>query len=252
MIFEDVTVVITGAGQGIGRSLAAGFAKDGAHVVGIARTESDLVETARLCGGAERMQYTVGDISRSEDVERLFAEAEKWRGKVDVLVNNAAVYPKQELLASNMDDWARAIEINVIGMARCCHRALPGMLERGHGRVINIGSWAWKGPIPTASAYSTSKAAVHVLTSSIACEIDPAQYPDVLVNELIPGVVHTRMTPEGGDDPARVYPSVRAVALLLPNGPHGRRFDRNGLIHEEAGLRAKLKRWIKWLFGVRS
>lgn len=250
MIFEDVTVVITGAGQGIGRSLAAGFAKDGAHVVGIARTESDLMETARLCGGPERMRYVVGDISRPDDVERLFAEAEQWRGRVDVLVNNAAVYPKQEFIASNMDEWARAIEINVIGMARCCHRALPGMLERGHGRIVNIGSWAWTGPIPTASAYSTSKAAVYVLTSSIACEIDPAQYPDVLVNELIPGEVHTRMTPEGGDDPEKVYPSVRNVALLLPNGPHGKRFDRNGLIHEGVGLRAKLKRWFKALFGL--
>ena len=250
MIFEDVTVVLTGAGQGIGRSLAVGFAKDGAHVVGIARTESDLAETARLCGGEDRMRYVAGDISRPEDVERLFAEAENWQGKVDILVNNAAVYPKQEFLASNIDDWAKAIEINVIGTARCCHRALPGMLERGHGRILNVGSWAWAGPIPTASAYSTSKGAVYVLTTSIACEIDRAQYPDVLVNEFIPGIVHTRMTPEGGDDPANVYPSLRAAALVLPNGPHGRRFDRNGLIHEEAGFKAKLKQRIKGLLRI--
>ena len=227
-----------------------GFAKDGAVVVGIARTESDLEETARLCGGAEHMRYVVGDISRAEDVERLFTAAEAWRGKVDILVNNAALYPKQEFLASDIEDWAKAIEVNVIGMARCCHRALPGMLERGHGRVINIGSWAWKGPIPTASAYSTSKGAVYALTPSIACEIDRERYPDVLVNELLPGIVHTRMTPDQGKDPADVYPDVRSVALLLPGGPHGQRFSKGRLLHAEPGLKAKIKLKIKSLVGI--
>lgn len=250
MIFEDVAVVVTGAGQGIGRSLSVGFAKDGAHVVGISRTESDLAETARLCGGEQHMRYVVGDISRPQDVERLFAEAENWRGRVDVLVNNAAVYPKQEFVASNIEEWAKSVEINVIGMARCCHRALPGMLERGHGRIINLGSWAWKGPIPMASAYSVSKGAVFVLTPSIACEIDRARYPDVLVNEFLPGAVHTRMTPDRGDDPADVYPSLRDVALLLPNGPHGQRFDRHGLIHTDVGRTVKLKQRIKRFLGI--
>ena len=250
MIFEDVTVVITGAGQGIGRSLAIGFAKDGAHVVGIARTESDLVETSRLCGGNERMRYVVGDVSRSEDIERLFAEAESWRGKVDVLVNNAAVYPKVEFLASDIDDWVKAIEINVIGVARCCHRALPGMLDRGHGRIINLGSYAWAGPIPKASAYSTSKGAVYALTASIACEIDRQRYPDVLVNELLPGVVHTRMTPDKGREPEDVYPYARSMALLLPKGPNGKRFFDGRIIEDDPGFKAKIKRRIKKLLGV--
>ena len=96
-----------------------------------------------------RVHYVVGDVSVAADVERLFAEAEQRHGKVDILINNAAVYPKVLFLESDMDDWAKALEINVVGMARCCHHALPGMLERGYGRILNLGSFAWKGPIPT-------------------------------------------------------------------------------------------------------
>ena len=81
-----------------------------------------------------------------------------------------------------------------------------------------------RGPIPTASAYSTSKGAVSALTKSIACEIDRGRYPDVLVNEFLPGVIRTRMTPDQGDDPMDVYPRTKSVVALPAGGPHGRIF----------------------------
>jgi NAD(P)-dependent dehydrogenase (short-subunit alcohol dehydrogenase family) len=241
-------VVVTGGGVGIGRGLVAGFVKDGAEVVAIGRTEADLAETARLHGEG-RMHFVVGDVSAAADVERLFAEAEERHGGVDILINNAAVYPKVLFLDSEMDDWAKALEINVVGMARCCHRALPGMLERGFGRILNVGSFAWKGPIPTASAYSTSKGAVSALTRSIACEIDRGRHPDVLVNEFIPGVIQTRMTPDRGDDPMDVYPRARSVVALPAGGPHGRIFVLGELFEENHGPRSRLKRLINRLIG---
>jgi NAD(P)-dependent dehydrogenase (short-subunit alcohol dehydrogenase family) len=222
--------------------------QDGAQVVAVGRTEADLAETARLHGEG-RMHYVVGDVSVAADVERLFAEAEERHGKVDVLINNAAVYPKVLFLESDMDDWEKAIEINVVGMARCCHRALPGMLERGFGRILNVGSFAWKGPMPTASAYSTSKGAVSALTKSIACEIDRGRYPDVLVNEFLPGVTRTRMTPDRGDDPMDVYSHARPVVTLPAGGPHGRIFLMGQLFEEDYGLRSRIHRLVKKLVG---
>jgi NAD(P)-dependent dehydrogenase (short-subunit alcohol dehydrogenase family) len=240
MVLEGKCVVVTGGGWGIGRGLVAGFTQDGADVFTIGRTEADLAETQQRFGNG-RLHYVVGDIARQSDVERLFASAEERHGKVDILINNAAVYPKVLFLDSDIEQWAEVIEINVVGMARCCHRALPGMLERGYGRIVNLGSWAWKGPIPTASAYSASKGAVRPLTKAIACEIDRAKHPDVLVNELLPGTIRTRMTPDQGDDPVDVYARALKVVSLEAGGPSGQTFAEGELLVEDGGIRARLR-----------
>jgi NAD(P)-dependent dehydrogenase (short-subunit alcohol dehydrogenase family) len=242
MDFSDKIVVVTGAGSGLGRGIAAGFCSDGARVMGIGRTRGDLEETARLCG-IERMHFVAGDVARPDDVKRLFSEAIQRHGKVDILVNNAALYPKVAFLESSHEEWRRVISTNLIGMALCCREALPGMLERGFGRIINLGSFAWKAPIPNSSAYSASKGAVPPLTKALATEIDRVRYPDVLINELVPGVVRTRMS-EIGQEPIDVYPHVRFVASLPRNGPTGRTFSESRLHIEDYGLRARLKRFV--------
>jgi NAD(P)-dependent dehydrogenase (short-subunit alcohol dehydrogenase family) len=242
-VFNGKTVVVTGAGSGVGRGLAMGFARDGATVIGIGRTERDLAETAALCGGA--LHFVVGDVRREADVERLFAEAERLTGRVDVLVNNAAVYPKTSVLEGSVAEWIETIEVNVIGMYLCCRRALPGMLARGHGRILNMGSFAYRRPIPNSSAYAASKGAVRALTRAIAVEIDRARHPDVLVNELLAGVFQTRMS-DTGEDPAAAYPHARFVASLPAGGPHGQTFVRSE-IHEEdpPGLRTRVLRKLR-------
>jgi NAD(P)-dependent dehydrogenase (short-subunit alcohol dehydrogenase family) len=239
VVLTDKTVVVTGAGSGVGRALAEGFCADGANVVGIGRTAASLEETARLCGS--RMTFVVGDVADQPAVEALFAEANGRFGGVDILVNNAAMYPKELFLAPSFDSWIRTIETNVIGMALCCRGALPGMLQRGFGRILNVGSFAWKGPIPLASAYSVSKAAVHALTSSIAVEIDRDRYPDVLVNEFLPGIVRTAMS-DTGITPAEVYPHAKAVACLPRGGPTGQIFLQSALYEEQGGRFGSVRR----------
>ncbi len=216
---------------------------------GIARTEADLEETQRQCG--ERFTPVVGDVSRAEDVERLFALAEADGGGVDVLVNNAAVYPKVAFLDQNPDDFERALCINVMGVARTCHRALPGMLERGVGRVVNVGSYAFLAPIPKAALYSASKGAVSSLTKAIACEIDRERFPNVLVNELMPGVFRTRMTPNDGEDPAVAFNYLAPLLQLPAGGPHGQIFLK-GQLQEQGGggVASKLKKGLGKLFGA--
>lgn len=242
MIFAGKSAVVTGAGSGIGRAIAVGLCADGATVLGFGRTRGDLEETARQCE-AGRMHYIVGDVGRPEDVERLFSEAGRLFGKVDILVNNAAVYPKAPFLGSAHEEWGRTIQANVVGLAHCCRMALPGMLERGFGRIINLGSLAWMAPIPNSSAYSASKGAVRAFTRALATEVDRSRYPDLLINELLPGIVRTRMS-DAGDDPKDVYAHARFVASLPPNGPTGRTFLQSALYVENHGLRARARRLI--------
>lgn len=247
MLFAQKVVVITGAGSGIGRGIASGFCGDGADVVGFGRTRSALEETARQHGRG-RMHVVVGDVAKQEDVDRLFAETHERYGRVDVLVNNAAVYPKVTFLDTPVSEWARVMEMNVVGVARCCHLALPGMLERGHGRIINVGSLAWKAPIPASSAYSASKAAMRALTLAIASEIDRARYPDVLINELLPGIFKTSMS-EQGDDPMSVYAHARTLASLPSGGPTGQTFMQSEIYVPDQGIRARAKRMLSRLGG---
>lgn len=245
--FANKTVVITGAGAGIGRALASGFCADGANVVGFARSAASLEETARLSGNTA-MVCVAGDVAKAADVERLVHEASSRFGSIDILINNAAVYPHALFLSQSVDTWWHTLEVNVLGMARCCHAVLPGMLARGHGRIINVGSFAWKGPIPEASGYSVSKAGVYALTKAIAAEVDRDKYPDVLVNEFLPGVVKTSMSADG-IDPAAVYPHARAVASLPAHGPHGQVFLQSELHDEYPSFRKRLQSKLARLLG---
>jgi len=246
-MITDKVVVVTGAGSGIGRGFAAGFCADGAKVVGFGRTATDLEDTANRFGRG-RFHAVVGDLAKAEDVERLFSEAERLHGRVDVLVNNAAVYPKESFLEASMDTFEHDLLVNVMGVARTCHRVLPGMLKRGYGRVINVGSFAYKAPIPRSALYSSSKGAVDALTRAIAADVT---HPNVLVNQLMPGIYRTRMTPDQGEDPMTAYPHAKAIATLPSGGPHGRTFLLGELFeeHGERGLRDKVKGKLGKLLG---
>ena len=245
-------VIITGASGGVGRALAIGFCGDGATVVGLARNERNLLETARLCQGG-RMDPIVGDVAAEADVDRLFSHTLDRYGKIDVLINNAAIYPKQRLLEMPRREWFGVIETNLFGPILCFLKALPSMTERAYGRVINLGSFAGRSPIPMSSGYSISKAAMTCLTKAMAVEIDRTKYPNILVNELVPPGVRSGMH-DGGDDPIVVYPHARFLVDLPAGGPTGRIFYKGEFFHDDYGIRARIRRKIakiqgkKWCF----
>jgi NAD(P)-dependent dehydrogenase (short-subunit alcohol dehydrogenase family) len=225
MTVQDRVIVVTGAGSGIGRALAVGFARDGAQVVGFDRDAAGLGTTAAGCDG--RLLALAGDVTSDDDVRRLVRETEDRFGRIDALVNNAGIANMGTLLDRPFADWVAVIEVNLIGLARCTHAVLPGMLKRGHGRIVNVASRSAESPAPAMSAYSATKAGVLSFTKAVAREIAQAGATDVLVNALIPGPTDTpiwgRARPELRP-PEAVYPHARFVVELPAGGPTGRVF----------------------------
>lgn len=188
------TALITGAGRGIGRAIALAFAHQGANLVLLARTGSELEETARLVreAGCQALAFTV-DVSQRDQVERAVAEGAQL-GPIDVLVNNAGVQPPIGPLAENdPDEWMRAVSINLFGPMLCIKAVLPGMMERRQGKIINLSGGGATGPRPNFSAYAASKAALVRLTETLAQELRPY---NIQVNALAPGAINTRMLDE--------------------------------------------------------
>jgi NAD(P)-dependent dehydrogenase (short-subunit alcohol dehydrogenase family) len=232
------TVVVTGAGAGIGRALAVGFAGDGCRVVGIGRTRAALEETGALCQG--QFSYLLADVADAEAVanamERVAAD-----GAIDALICNAAVYPREFFLHQPAVDWTSTLLTNVCGVANCCRAVLPAMLDRNAGRIVVIGSLADLSPLPGASAYSASKAALHSLVRALACEIDRRRYPNVLINEFNPPATRTAMC-DIGASPSSLYRRVKQLVEFPAGGPTGRMYLRYREYRPNEGARAKLKR----------
>jgi 2-hydroxycyclohexanecarboxyl-CoA dehydrogenase len=217
----DAVILITGAASGIGRALALGFAADGARVVAVDRDEDGLRSLSAETGGA--IATAMGDVRHDSAVARVVQEAHERFGSIDVLINNAGIGIRGGFLERPFADWQAVIDVNLTGLARCAYYVLPGMLERGHGRLINVASRAAERGGGGLAAYGASKAGVVALTRALSLEVSRERYPDVLVNALIPGPTRSGMMPEG-QDPALVYPHARFLVGLPPGGPHGRVF----------------------------
>jgi NAD(P)-dependent dehydrogenase (short-subunit alcohol dehydrogenase family) len=242
MDLTQLSVVVTGASGGLGRAIAVGLARDGATVTGFGRNASELERTREMCPPG-KMFCVAGDLTQQADVETLFNEAIRRTGRVDVLINNGARYPKKAFVGESFADWEHAVLTNVIGTARCCHLALPGMLERGFGRIVNVGTFAWLGAIPNSSAYSASKGAIRPLTRALASEVDRGKCPDILINEFIPGEFRTGMS-DHGEEPDTVYPHLRFVVSLPSGGPTGQTFFKSEMLQEPVRLKTRIKRAV--------
>jgi 3-oxoacyl-[acyl-carrier protein] reductase len=197
---------VTGGGRGIGENIARELAAAGMEVAVSGRTAEQVESVAAATGG----RALVGDVTRREDVERWFAEL----GPVDLLVANAGTSHRGVSWELDPADWWRVFEVNVLGVHLCCNAVIPGMLERGSGRIVIVGSGASYLPGATDTNYTSSKAAVcrygETLANALADRIP--------VFVISPGLVRTAMT-EGHfpDDAAWTPPEcaphlVRALA----------------------------------------
>jgi NAD(P)-dependent dehydrogenase (short-subunit alcohol dehydrogenase family) len=184
------TALVTGAGRGIGEGVSLRLAAAGAAVAvcDLDRESAQRVVAAIEANGGSALALEM-EVSDAAAVNRAFAEALAWRGQLDVVVNNAGVAGRAAPIWEQTDeDWSRTIAINLTGVFNCCRAALPSMLERNYGRVVNIASLAGKEGNPNMTAYSAAKAGVIALSKSLAKE---TATKNICVNAVSPTVIRT-------------------------------------------------------------
>jgi len=196
----DRTALITGAGRGIGRSIALRFAEEGAKVALVSRTPSDLAETERLVRalGASALALP-SDVTKPGAAEHAVARAEKELGPVDVLVNNAGVFFWRPFLQLTAEEWNDVITTNLTGAANFCRAVLPGMVVRRRGRIVNVASIHGVQGDANVSAQSAAKFGLIGLTQSLAREF---REHNIAVNAVCPGAVENRLDEIGAADRA--------------------------------------------------
>lgn len=186
---DGKTAIVTGASKGIGAGIAKGLAAEGAKVVvNYASDEAGanrVVESIRT-GGGEAVAVRA-DMSKTAEVEALFAAAEKAFGPLDVLVNNAGVYQFAAIEELTQEHYRRQFDINVLGPLLATREAVK-RFRPGSGSVVNVSSVASEGVYPTTTVYSATKAALDSITRNFAAELGPR---GVRVNSLNPGATET-------------------------------------------------------------
>jgi 3-oxoacyl-[acyl-carrier protein] reductase len=181
--------VVTGASKGIGAAIAEHMAAEGASVVvnySSSKAGADAV-VRRITEKDGRAVAVQADLSKPEDIRRLFAESKKAFGKIDILVNNAGVYEFTPLESITAEHFHKQYNLNVLGLLLATQEAVKYFGAEG-GSVVNISSVAATLAPPTASVYSGTKAAVDAITKSLAKELGPRK---IRVNSINPGMVET-------------------------------------------------------------
>ncbi|MBI2312106.1 MAG: SDR family oxidoreductase [Betaproteobacteria bacterium] len=180
--------VVTGGGSGIGAAVAEALAAQGARLTLMGRTLERLEsETKRISG---EVQARVADVTDAASVSAAFARAWERFGAVDILVNNAGAARSAPFVKTDIELWLEMLTVNLTGVYLCCREALPSMVERGYGRIVNIASTAGLTGYAYTSAYCAAKHGVVGLTRSLALELAKSS---VTVNAVCPGYTETDM-----------------------------------------------------------
>jgi NAD(P)-dependent dehydrogenase (short-subunit alcohol dehydrogenase family) len=235
---NEKVAIVTGASRGIGRAIALAFAAAGADVVVAARASAELDSASEeICAAGRRTLAVPTDVSVSSDVDTLVDQTISELGHVDVLVNNAGAFKEVATVpfpdrvlkppavmrdsSERMTDaeFRQVIDTNIGGVFYGCRAVAPHMMERGYGKIINISSVAATKAFKLEAVYDASKAAVNMLTRTLALEWAPY---GVRVNALAPGDYNTSMTAEAWADPVRR----QAYLDSIPLGAEG---DMTGL-----------------------
>ena len=191
MKFDGKVALVTGGGRGIGAEIARSLARDGASVAVSARTESEVrkvVEEIAAAGG--RAQYFIADLSQADQAAPLVSKVQKALGPIDFLINNAGIAGSAPVVKQTLEEWNRIFAVNVTATFLCTQAALPMMMERGSGRIVNIASVAARFGARYIAAYAASKHSVLGFTRCVAAEVAAN---GITANAVCPGFVDTEM-----------------------------------------------------------
>jgi 3-oxoacyl-[acyl-carrier protein] reductase len=195
MAFQPQVAIVTGASRGIGRATAIALAGQGVAVALAARNPEDLVAVEnriREIGG--RAFTVVADVSDESAVGEMVEETARKLGPVDLLVNNAGVVERSPIVDTAPSTWRRVLDVNLTSAFLCTRAALPRMLERARGRIVNVSSISGTLGTPELSAYCASKWGLIGFTKAAAEELRPH---NVQVFSVCPGSVNTEMLQKG-------------------------------------------------------
>jgi len=213
MLLKDKIALITGAGRGIGRQIALKMASEGASVI-IADIDEKTMEDARqeISSLEVRAMSVKMDISDQDSVRAAVDKMLEEFGRIDILVNNAAIFRKAPFLEMTLDQWKQTTDINLTGLFNVTRAVAPGMAERGSGAIVSIASVdAFQG-CRDYSHYAMTKAGVVGLSRTLAQELGPH---GVRVNVIAPGIMLTEMTRD------RVEANKEAYLARVPIGRIG-------------------------------
>ena len=220
---EGRKAVVTGGAQGIGRAITERLAASGAKVTIWDRDRALAEMAAEELGGA--ISFVQVDVTDWEAVRSAVARTAAEMGRIDIMVNNAGIAGLNTTVADYpVDEWRRVIDLNLTGVFHGCKAVVPGMVENGYGRIVNIASIAGKEGNPNAGAYSASKAGVIALTKSLGKEL--ADH-DIAVNCITPAAARTAIFDQMTEE---------HIAFMLSKVPRGR-FVK---VEEVAGMTAWL------------
>lgn len=193
---QDKTVILTGAGSGIGRGIAKLFAQEGARLFLVGRDEQKLKETVQELG--QDAEIVVADISNEQAVDSLRECVEKQTDRVDILINNAGTVMRNEnIMETNSQLWDEFMSINLKGPFLLCKAFLPLMVRQNQGSIVNIASQLATVSAPGYSTYSTAKGGIVSFTRSIAVDFGAH---NIRANCVSPGVVETPMAYVGREN----------------------------------------------------
>lgn len=226
--------VVTGAGGGLGRELALGLVARGMRVAGLGRNMASLRGTAALAG--DGFEPIACDVSDPAAVTAAFAQI----GPVSALINNAAVYPRRDILEESAESFMHSVAVNLGGVVACTRAALDGMVDTGRGRIVNVATFADVAPLPAASAYAVSKGAARVFSRALVADLGD-RFPDIVVTDWMPGMLATGMGIPDGLDPAQAARWGVALTLWHDRELNGAVFEMDREILPPRGLKTRLK-----------
>ena len=193
---EGRVAIITGAARGIGRAYSLGMAREGANIVAVDLLDASATASAAEALGVKALALEL-DVSVEEQTQRMAQETLETFGRIDILINNAAISPEQPFEEITFEDWRRVLSVDIDGVFLCAKAVVPQMKQQQSGRIINIASSTVFMSFPNLTHYITSKAGVIGLTRALATELGEHE---ITVNAISPGLTQTERTESVPDE----------------------------------------------------